>query len=261
MDKKDTAQKKTLKLSEIVVNNGQIEGLPRNPRFIRDNKYKALLKSLEDDPEMMDLREILVYPHQGKYRAAKELGWDEIPCKIIPPHITPDKLRAYTIKDNNQFGEWDWDIANNEWDVDEWKQWGIDFFGFEEGEDGEKSETERLSELEYSGMYFEPKKIPNLKLEQAVDLMKFKEKLNVINDSALTEKQKETLRVFAYRFIKINFETVASYYAFNASEEEKRVIERLRMVLVDGGLDGFIEDDLLRIRQDVLDDEYDGVEE
>lgn len=144
MDANDTAQKKTLKLSEIVVNNGQIEGLPRNPRFIRDNKYKALLKSLEDDPEMMDLREILVYPHQGKYviiggnmryRAAKELGWTEIPCKIIPPHITPDKLRAYTIKDNNQFGEWDWDIANNEWDVEEWKNWGIDFFGFDDNDD------------------------------------------------------------------------------------------------------------------------------
>lgn len=144
MDTNDTAQKKTLNLSEIVVNNGQIEGLPRNPRFIRDNKYKALIKSLEDDPEMMDLREILVYPYQGKYviiggnmryRAAKELGWTELPCKIIPPHITPDKLRAYTIKDNNQFGEWDWDIANNEWDVDEWRGFGIDFFGFEEGAD------------------------------------------------------------------------------------------------------------------------------
>ena len=144
MDKFDTAQRKTLKLSDIVVNNGQIEGLPRNPRFIRDNKYKALVKSLKDDPEMMDLREILVYPHQGKYviiggnmryRAAKELGWKEIPCKIIPETVTPDKLRAYTIKDNNQFGEWDWDIANNEWDVDEWKDWGIDFFGFDDKDD------------------------------------------------------------------------------------------------------------------------------
>ena len=56
------------------------------------------------------------------------------------------------------------------------------------------------------------------------------------------------LKIFCYRFIKIDFESVANYYAFNASEEEQKAIERLRLVLTDsGGVEGFIEDDLLRI--------------
>jgi hypothetical protein len=52
---------------------------------------------------------------------------------------------------------------------------------------------------------------------------------------------------FCYRFLKIDFESVANYYAFNASEEMKKAMERLRLVLVDGGVNGFIEDELLRI--------------
>ena len=55
------------------------------------------------------------------------------------------------------------------------------------------------------------------------------------------------MKLLAYRFIKIDFESIANYYAFNASDEEKKVIERLRCVLVDGSLDGFFEDRMLRI--------------
>ena len=58
---------------------------------------------------------------------------------------------------------------------------------------------------------------------------------------------KTVLKWFAYRFIKIDFESVANYYAFNASESEQKIMERLRLVLVDGGVEGFIEDELLRI--------------
>lgn len=77
----------------------------------------------------------------------------------------------------------------------------------------------------------------------------------IVKASELSDKQKEVMKLFAYRFLKINFEGVANYYAFNASEEEKRVIERLRMVLVDGGVEGFIEDDLLKVRGVVMDEE------
>jgi spore germination protein YaaH len=63
----------------------------------------------------------------------------------------------------------------------------------------------------------------------------------------LTDDQKSLLKFFAYRFIKIDFENVANYYSFNASEEEQKAIERLRLVLTDNGVKGFIEDDLLKI--------------
>ena len=115
-----------LKLSTIEPNKGQIEGLPKNPRFIKDEKFKKLVKSIGDNPEMTAMRELLVYPlDNGKhiiiggnmrYRAMKELGVKEAPCKVIPKEATIEQLQAYTLKDNSGYGEWDFDLLNQEWD-------------------------------------------------------------------------------------------------------------------------------------------------
>lgn len=110
-----------------------------------------------------------------------------------------------------------------------------------------KSRTEELSKLQYNSCYYEPKEKPTLKLEDCVNLDKFNAKLQALNEFDLTDSQKEVLKLFAYRFIKIDFESVANYYAFNASTEEQKAIERLRLVLVDNGEQGFIEDEMLRI--------------
>lgn len=116
-----------LKLSKLEANKGQIDGLPKNPRIIKDDKFKKLVKSIEDNPEMTSLREILVYPCEDKYvviggnmrlKALKELGYKEAPCKIIPEETTVEQLKAYTIKDNSGFGEWDFDMLNTEWDLE-----------------------------------------------------------------------------------------------------------------------------------------------
>lgn len=115
-----------LKLSKLEANKGQIDGLPKNPRIIKDEKFKKLVKSIEDNPEMTSLREILVYPYDGKYvviggnmrlKAMKELGYKEAPCKIIPEETTVEQLKAYTIKDNSGFGEWDYDMLSSDWDL------------------------------------------------------------------------------------------------------------------------------------------------
>lgn len=121
----------------------------------------------------------------------------------------------------------------------------------------EEKATARLSKLEYTSMYYEPKNIPNIRLQDCYDIEKFNAKIKVIEESGLSEEQKQIMKIFAYRFIKINFEAVANYYAFNASEEEKAVIERLRLVLVESSVRGFIEDDLLRIREDVMSTDLD----
>jgi DNA modification methylase len=126
---------KNIQVSELITNKGQIKGLPKNPRFIRDEKFKKLKASIEESPEMMSLRELLVYPYEGRfviiagnmrYRAAKEIGFNELPCKIIPPETPVEALKAYTIKDNAGFGEWDFDALANEWDFDDLQRWCID---------------------------------------------------------------------------------------------------------------------------------------
>ena len=115
-------------IKRLEVNKGQVEGLPKNPRFIRDERYKALVKSIEDAPEMLKLRELLVVEHGSKFvviggnmrlRACKELGMETVPCKVLPADTPVAKLREYAIKDNNGFGEDDWDILANEWDAEE----------------------------------------------------------------------------------------------------------------------------------------------
>jgi len=126
---------RNIDISQIQPNKGQIKGLPKNPRFIRDARLKALVKSIQDAPEMLELSELKVYPFKGKYvaiggnmrlKACQELGIAEIPCKVLPSKTPIKKLREYAIKDNEPYGENDWDILANEWDEEELKSWGLD---------------------------------------------------------------------------------------------------------------------------------------
>lgn len=117
-------------------NKGQIDGLPKNPRFFRDYRYDAMKKSISDSPEMLELRELIVYPHEGKYvvvcgnlrmRECRELGYFELPCKVLPEDTPARKLREYSAKDNVSIGENDMDVMKNEWDQSELQDWGVEF--------------------------------------------------------------------------------------------------------------------------------------
>lgn len=148
-----------LKLSKLEANNGQIAGLPKNPRIIKDEKFKKLVKSIEDNPEMTSLREILVYPHNGKYvviggnmrlKAMKELGYKEAPCKVIPEETTVEQLKAYTIKDNSGFGEWDFDMLSSDWDLSLLSDCAIDLPEIELPEEEKEVVEDDFSEEEAS---------------------------------------------------------------------------------------------------------------
>ena len=118
-------------------NKGQLEGLPKNPRFFRDFRYEATKKSIGESPEMLSLRELIVFPYaDGRYivvcgnlrlRACKELGYKELPCKVLDPDTDVRKLREYATKDNVSFGENDMDVIANEWDKTELQDWGVEF--------------------------------------------------------------------------------------------------------------------------------------
>lgn len=114
-----------LKMSDIQPNRGQIKGLKKNPRLIKDDKYRKLVASIQENPEFTAMRELLVYPFEGKYviiggnmryRAMKELGIKSVPCKVIPEETSVEQLEAYTLKDNSGFGEWDFDLLKD-WDL------------------------------------------------------------------------------------------------------------------------------------------------
>lgn len=127
----------TLPISSLEFNKGQLNGLPKNPRFFRDYRYEAMKKSIKESPEMLTLRELIVFPlPEGKYvvvcgnlrlRACKELGYTELPCKVLNPETDAKKLREYATKDNVNFGENDMDVMANEWDKMELADWGVEF--------------------------------------------------------------------------------------------------------------------------------------
>lgn len=125
----------TIKMDKLLSNNGQIEGLPRNPRIIRDNRFEALKKSIQDDPEFLEARELIVIPYREKYvvlcgnqrlKACKELGYNEMPCKVIPAETPAKKLRAYATKDNIAFGQDDIAALMEEWNEDELFEFGVE---------------------------------------------------------------------------------------------------------------------------------------
>lgn len=157
MAKTTLVQSVMLPLSKIEANRGQIVGLPKNPRVIRDAKFQILKKSIEEDPEMTALREILVVEYGDKYviiggnmrfRAMQDLGIKEAPCKVIPADTDVEKLKAYTIKDNAGFGEWDWDDLANEWGDEPLSDWGVDVWEAEE-EQSEGGDTPEVVEDDF----------------------------------------------------------------------------------------------------------------
>lgn len=112
----ETKTTKTLPIGKVVENRGQVEGLAANPRSIKLGALRKLVQSIRDYPDMVSLREILVYPHKGKYvaiggnmrlRALRQLGYKEIPCKVIPEETSVETLNAYMLRDNSHFGQWE----------------------------------------------------------------------------------------------------------------------------------------------------------
>mgnify|MGYP002523166539 CR=1 FL=1 len=165
MDKKNY---QLIPIGKLELNNGQLQGLPKNPRYIKDERYEALKKSIGDAPEMLEARMLLVYPLDNgnfivlggnmRLRVCKELGFTELPCFVFKKETPVEKLKEYVIKDNVEFGNIDWDsLANDDWDVGELGDWGMDtsFLG------GDAGDVESL----FENLDDEKKKTKDIKIE------------------------------------------------------------------------------------------------
>ena len=135
-----------------------IRGSSRDYRKIRAFSVTIALKrkkSIQDSPEMLELRELIIFPYNdGRYivvcgnlrlRACKELGYKELPCKVLAPDTPVKKLREYATKDNVNFGENDLDVMENEWNKAELQDWGIEF-GPEKKEDEFKERFDTITD-------------------------------------------------------------------------------------------------------------------
>ena len=138
----------------------QIRPNPDNPRVIKDNKFQKLVKSITELPQMLELRPIvvnrdmIVLGGNMRLKACEAAGLTEVPV-VFADNLTPEQEREFIIKDNSSFGEWDWDLLANEWDVDQLQEWGMDIGGFDlspdefdesfELPDGDKSPFQQMT--------------------------------------------------------------------------------------------------------------------
>jgi len=118
---------KKVKITEVIAN-------PNNPRLIKDDKFKKLVKSIQDFPDMLNVRPIVVNKDMVvlggnmRLKAIKEAGIKEINVDIVD--WNEQQQKEFIVKDNVGYGEWDWnDLANN-WDAEELTDWGLDIPNF-----------------------------------------------------------------------------------------------------------------------------------
>ena len=130
-------------ITRLEYNDGQLEGISKNPRYLKESEHDKLKKSPTDSPEFLEYKPLMVYAmDNGNYvticgnmrlRVANELRldghseFDTIPCVILKADTPIEKIKEYAIKDNVQAGNWDWDeLANGEWETDDLQNWGVD---------------------------------------------------------------------------------------------------------------------------------------
>jgi ParB-like chromosome segregation protein Spo0J len=113
-----------------LVKIGKVKPNPENPRVIKDDAYRKLVKSVQDFPEMLQVRPIVVNQDMVvlggnmRLKACMEAGIKQIPI-IVAHGLTEEQQKEFMIKDNASFGEWDWDMLANEWDMPALSEWGI----------------------------------------------------------------------------------------------------------------------------------------
>lgn len=135
MKRKDyTVETADLPLADLLTNEGQLEGVPANPRQITGPELDKLVASLRETPELLEGRGILCVPYGEQFvilggnmraEALRKMGETTAPC-VIYRGLTAEKMREIVIKDNGSFGEWDFDALANAWDDLPLKDWGVE---------------------------------------------------------------------------------------------------------------------------------------
>jgi ParB-like chromosome segregation protein Spo0J len=118
-----------MQVSKVKIN--EVKTNPKNPRLIKDDKFKKLVKSIQEFPQMLELRPIVVDENNivlggnMRLKACKEAGLKEVYI-VKAENLTEPQKDEFIVKDNVGFGEWDWDMLANEWDTELLDEWGLD---------------------------------------------------------------------------------------------------------------------------------------
>ena len=122
------------------INIAEIKPNPKNPRIIKDEKFKKLVKSISEFPQMLEKRPLVCFTDIDKklvvlggnmrLKAAKEVGLKQLPI-LLADDWTEEQRAEFLIKDNVGFGDWNYDELKNDWDSEELESWGLDLPKFD----------------------------------------------------------------------------------------------------------------------------------
>lgn len=165
-----------------LVKIGKVKGNESNPRFIKEDKFKKLVKSIKDFPEMLKLRPIVVNKDMTvlggnmRLKACVEAGLKEVYI-LKAEGLTKEQEDEFIVKDNLGFGEWDWDVLANEWDSVQLEEWGLEGFPFKIEEEpnfndlvGEEKDNKPTLKITFSNIF----DLENAEIELKSILEKYK---------------------------------------------------------------------------------------
>jgi len=129
----------------------KVKSIPSNPRIIKNDKFMKLVKSIQDFPEMLKLRPIVVDEDMVvlggnmRLKASKQAGLKDIWIEVAEG-LTEEQKKEFIVKDNVGFGEWDWAMLGNEWNTIKITEWGLDVW------ENQDDKNELDADLEWTDM-------------------------------------------------------------------------------------------------------------
>jgi len=233
--------KQQIKISEV-------KGNPSNPRIIKNDKFLKLVKSIQEFPEMLKLRPIVVDEDMVvlggnmRLKASKAAGLKEVWIEVAEG-LTEEQKKEFVVKDNVGFGEWEWDMLANEWDSVELAEWGLDVWP---NEDDVKEPEDMLSKNIKAPAY-EPKNEKPIESE-LFNEDKTKELIKKIGLANITKQEKDFLIKAAYRHTVYNYQNIADFYA-HSNKEVQELMEDSALVVID--LDDAISNGFVKLTENI----------
>ena len=227
----------------------KVKGNPNNPRIIKNDKFKKLVTSIKEFPEMLKLRPIvvdedmMVLGGNMRLKASKDAGLKEVWIDIAEG-LTSEQKDEFVVKDNVNFGEWEWDMLANEWDSVQLAEWGLDVW---ENQDDAIVEDDDTYTRKIVAPTYEPKnEKPNI--VDLFDTKKADELIDKIKQADVTEEELMFLSHCALRHTVYDYSKIADFYA-HSSKEIKELMEDSALVIIDS--DKAIENGYTRLTENI----------
>ena len=227
----------------------KVKGNPSNPRIIKNDKFKKLVKSIQEFPEMLKLRPIvvdedmMVLGGNMRLRASKDAGLKEVWIEIAEG-FTEEQKKEFIVKDNVGFGEWEWDMLANEWDSVQLADWGLDVW---QNEDDAIAEEDDTYTRKIVAPTYDPKNEKPV-IDDLFNTQKADELIHKIKQADLSEEELMFLSHCALRHTVYDYSKIADFYA-HSSKEIQELMEDSALVIID--FDKAIEKGYVKLTKDI----------